>query len=205
MEKEALTAESVWAMIRETQRQQQETDRKMKETDRKMEESKLENERFLKELSEKLAESTKNMNEALGRWGNNHGAYAEEYFYNTIEKNHTNFFGEKFDDIMKNLKTDGKFNGKIRDEYDIVLVNGKSIGIVEVKFKAHKEQIPKVINKAATFRENFPKYAGHKIYLGLAAMTFDGDVEAKLADEGIAVIKQVGDAMVINDKCLKVF
>jgi Icc-related predicted phosphoesterase len=89
--------------------------------------------------------------------------------------------------------------------YDILLLNGKSIGIVEVKYKAHENDVSKVLRKAETFRVNFPEYAGHKIYLGLATLSFYPELEQGCINEGIAVVKQVGDTVVINDKHLKVF
>ena len=113
-----------------------------------------------------------------------------------------NFFGEKFDEIEKNVK--GIKKG-FKDEYDILLINGKTIGIVEVKFKAHENDVPKVLRKAETFRINFPEYANHQVYLGLATMVFYPELEQECINQGIAVIKQVGDTVVINDAHLKVF
>ena len=136
----------------------------------------------------------------LGGITNNQGAFAEEYFFNSFENGKKNFFGEKFDEIKKNIKGIEK-----DDEYDILLINGKFIGIIEVKFKAHGNDIPKVLRKVETFRENFPKYKNHKIYLGLASMSFYTELEQECENEGIAVIKQVGDTVVISDKHLKVF
>ena len=92
-----------------------------------------------------------------------------------------------------------------KDEYDILLINGKSIGIIEVKYKAHVNDIAKVLRKATTFRQNFPQYANHQVYLGLATMVFYPDLEQECIKEGIAIIKQVGDTVVMNDKHLKVF
>jgi hypothetical protein len=79
------------------------------------------------------------------------------------------------------------------------------VGIIEVKYKAHKDQIPEVIRKAETFRMNLPQYQHCRIYLGLASMAFDPELEQECIEEGIAIIKQVGDAVVICDKHLKVF
>jgi len=56
---------------------------------------------------------------------------------------------------------------------------------------------------AKTFRVNFPDYANHKIYLGLAIMTFYPELERTCIEQGIAVVKQVGDTVVINDTNLK--
>ena len=145
----------------------------------------------------------KKFEETMGAWSNNHGSFAEEYFYNSFEAGKRNFFGEKFDEIEKNVK--GFTNKDFRDEYDILLINGKTIGIIEVKFKAHENNIPKVLRKAETFRVNFPQYQHHQIYLGLATMAFHPELEQACISQGIAVIKQVGDTVVINDACLKAF
>jgi hypothetical protein len=144
----------------------------------------------------------KKFEETMGAWTNNHGAFAEEYFYNSFENGKQNFFGEKFDEIEKNVK--GIKTG-YKDEYDILLINGKSIGIVEVKYKAHKNDIPNVLKKAETFRVNFPEYADHQIFLGLATLAFYPELEQECIREGIAIVKQVGESVVINDKHLKVF
>jgi len=134
----------------------------------------------------------------LGGIGNNNGLLAEEYFFNSFEKGQQNFFGEKFDDIRKNVK-----GLKIDDEYDILLINGRSIGIVEIKYKAHENDIPQILKKAETFRANFTDYKDKKVYLGLATMAFYPDLEEECIKNGIAIVKQVGDTVVIYDEHLK--
>jgi len=151
-------------------------------------------------LTEKFAETDKKISKILGEWSNNFGQITEEYFFNSFEKGQKNFFGERFDDIKKNLK-----GAETDDEYDILLINGESLGIIEVKFKAHKNDIEVVLKKAETFRINFPKYSNHKIYLGLASMSFYPELELACKENGIAVIKQVGDTVVIIDEGLKAY
>ena len=184
----APTVESLMAALERTDKM---LSKKFAETDRLFKESRADFDRRMKKY-EKTMDS----------WSNNHGSFAEEYFFNSFEEGKKNFFGEKFTRIEKNVKP---FDAKIDDEYDIVLVNGKSVGIVEVKFKAHTNHIPQVLSKAQTFRENYPRYAKHKIYLGLASMAFYPDLEQECVNQGIAVVKQVGKAVVINDAHLKVF
>ena len=138
--------------------------------------------------------------ETSGSWANNHGRFAEEYFFNSFEKGKQNFFGEKFYDIKNNLK-----GTETNDEFDIVMLNGSSVGLVEVKFKVHENDIPKVLKQANTFRANFPKYKNHKVYLGLATLSFYPELEEACIKQGIAIIKQVGETVVINDKHLKAF
>jgi hypothetical protein len=134
--------------------------------------------------------------------GNNNGLIAEEYFYNSFEKGKTNFFGEKFDEIEKDVK--GIQKG-FRDQYDILLMNGGTVGIIEVKYKAHENDIPNIVKKAQTFRINFPDYQQHKIYLGLATLAFYPRLEEECIKQGIAVIKQSGENIIINDRQLKAY
>jgi hypothetical protein len=180
VQNQTATPESIWAIL-------QETNKTLKETS----ELQKGNEKAIKELQK-----------TMGSWGNNLGQFAEEYFINSFENGKQNFFGEKFDKIKDNVKG---IKDNFEDEYDILLINGKSLGIIEVKFKAHINDIPKIVRKAETFRMNFPEYKEHQIYLGLATMSFYLELEQECINEGIAVIKQVGDSVVINDKHLKVF
>jgi hypothetical protein len=144
----------------------------------------------------------KKMEENMGNWSNNHGSFAEEYFFNSFENEQQNFFGEHFNKISKNVKPVGK---DLEDEYDVVMYNDSYVAIVEAKFKAHKNDIPKVIKKAETFRILCPDYKDFKIYLGLASLSFYKELEQECRAHGIAIIKQVGDTVVIYDDHLKVF
>ena len=183
-----------------------ETDRilseKFAETERIFKEQNAETERLRKEYDAKSEKRWEKIEETMGSWGNNFGSFAEEYFFNSFENEQQNFFGEHFNDIEKNLKVRRQ---KLRDEYDIVMYNDSSVAIVETKFKAHKNDIQKVQKKAETFRILCPDYKDFKIYLGLASLSFYPELEQECIEHGIAVIKQVGDTVVINDEHLKVF
>jgi hypothetical protein len=85
------------------------------------------------------------------------------------------------------------------------LYNHSSVALIEVKYKAHENDIPKVLKKAETFRILFPNYKEFKIYLGLASLSFYPELEQECINQGIAIIKQVGDTVVVNDEHLKVF
>ena len=144
----------------------------------------------------------KNFKDKSGVYSQSVGSFAEEYFFNSFNAGKTNFFGEKFDIIEKHVKGISIEN---RDEYDILLTNKVVVCIVEVKFKAHENDIPKVLKKAETFRLNFPEYKNHKAYLSLASISFYNELEQLCKGNGIAIIKQVGDTVVIYDEHLKVY
>ena len=126
------------------------------------------------------------------------GFYAEEYFLTVFRYGKKTFFGEKFDDIENHLKAR-------KDTYDLVMFNDFAVAILELVYTASEKNVLEVLKKAETFRVDFPQYENHKIYLGLATMEFYPELEEKCINEGIAVIKQVGDSVVINDTNLKVF
>jgi len=205
-EHQPATLESVWEAFKETDklikesslRFEKELKKSRAEFDQQMKESRADYDKRSAESDRRM----KKLEELTGSWANNHGFFAEEYFLNSFENNKRNFFGEKFDRIEDKVK--GIKNG-YQDGYDILLINGKSIGIVEVKFKAHENDVPKILRKAETFRINFQEYKNHRVYLGLATMVFYPELEQECIKEGIAIVKQVGDTVVINDKHLKTF
>jgi len=193
------TPEIVWAALRELAERQAENERilneKFAETNRQLAETD-------RQLTKTDRQITK-LGEMIGGISRNHGNFAEEYFINSLNKNKPVFFGEKFDKMLKFQIAED--NDKVKAEFDILLVNGKSVAIVEVKFKVHDKDIEKLLKKVKHFRRQFLEYKNHQVYLCLASMVFDADVEKTCIDNGIAVIKQSGDTVIINDDHLKAF
>ena len=126
--------------------------------------------------------------------------HVEEYFLTAFEYGKKTYFGEEFDYIHNYLK-----GIATKDIFDLVLLNDKTVAIIEVKYKFQEKNIPTLLKKAETFGMNFVHYKDHRVYLGLASMAFYPELEQACIDSGIAIIKQVGDKVVINDKHLKVF
>jgi len=187
-----------------------ETDRLMKENAegfKELRESQKETDRLFKETRQLInenAERSKELQKTVGGWSNSHGFFAEEYFINSFKKGEKNFLGEKFDEFMDHVKPVPKKKG-YEDEYDMMLINGKSVGIIEAKFKLRRSDIPQILRKAETFRVNFPEHAHLKVYLGVAALTFDPVAKRECIKQGLAIIKQSGDSVIIYDEHLKTF
>jgi hypothetical protein len=180
MEKKELTAADVWAMFAETDRRMQETDRRMQETDR-----------MIKELSRRM-----------GGMDENQGHHAEQYFQNAFAEKPV-FGGIKYDEMIPNFAHKDR-DGEI--EFDIALVNGNSIALIEVKSRIH----PKFVRALAEerikkFREYFPKYKKFKTRLGIAGFSFSKRVMEEARKYGIGVIRQAGDSMEISAERLKVY
>jgi len=225
MEKKDLTAADVWAMFAETDRKRQETDRqiaeghrildeKFAETDRKIAEGhrilaeKLaENDRKLTEKFEKLGITVKDINSNVVGIGHSNGEFAEEYFYNSLKKK-MEFAGVHFDDISTDFKLlrknqDGR---RIEDQFDIVMLNGEAAAIIEIKYKARKDDPKQIVNrKVSNFRFLFPDYAKLKIYLGLAAFSFEESAEIEAKELGIGLLRQVGETVEYETNWVKAY
>ena len=169
-----------------------------------------ENERFFKEQNAEIrqlikenAERMKELQQSLGGMGNSNGDVAESYFRNCFTKNM--FFAEQeYDHIDAPLKRKNK-KLNLQAEYDIVMYNCSSIAIIEIKYKVEKEVVDRTLKKVDIFKKLFPQYQDCAIYLGLAGLSIEASAEKEAIQQGIALIKQVGDTMVIYDEHLKVF
>ncbi|MDR2585754.1 MAG: hypothetical protein LBC84_06005 [Prevotellaceae bacterium] len=98
----------------------------------------------------------------------------------------------------------GEEDEKFRRTYRF-LYNHTSVALIEVKYKAHLNDVTQVLKKPETFRYLFPNYKDFKIYLGFASLSFYPEIEEECLNRGIAIIKQIGDSVVVNDKHLKVY
>ena len=190
---EKVTLESLYAYLRESSK---EFEQRSKEFDLRMEKMREED----RISAEKRAEEfEKKFDKLFGGIGNSNGDVAEEYFINAFQKD-PKLNGETFDKIRLNMRP-----VECDDEYDIFLLNGKSAAIIEVKYNVKKDDIGDLLKKAENFRKYLTAYNGHKLYLGIASLSFRKITEKKILEKGIAVIKQVGNKMVVYDENLKAF
>jgi len=216
-----LTWDDLKAMIAETTQQVKETTQQMKESKQRMKESEQRMEKLnaeskqrmdemnaksdqdFKKFQDEVAKDFKELNRQIGGISKSNGDMAEEFFFNAFRKDKI-FMNEKYDQIHK-----GYFYSidDIRNEFDIVFINGKSIAIVEVKYKAKSENIDTdhLISRAERFKEFAPVYKNHKIYLGVAAMSFKKGLASDLHKAGIVTVHPIGKKMVIYDKGARVF
>jgi hypothetical protein len=158
------------------------TDRKMAATDRQLAE---------------LGVYIKNVSKNINGISDSNGMFAEEYFLDSLKKNLT-FAGIHFDDAGdafggKRKMPDGKV---VQDQFDIVLINDDAVAIIEVKYRARKEDVDTLVNKKAeNFRIIYPYYKDRRIYLGLGAMTFEKEATASAKQYGVGLLKQVGETV----------
>lgn len=145
----------------------------------------------LRESTNALRESTKRMGEQLGGISNNQGAVAEDFFYNSLlERPQVGPF--KFSKITPHWVVGSK--GK-QTEFDLVLVNGKSVVVVEVKYKLHPAHIDKLTDQLKAFRKLNPEFKGFELYGALAGLSVPSAVRAAAAERGYMVLQRKGEAL----------
>ncbi|MDO9142453.1 MAG: hypothetical protein Q7U38_19205 [Methylobacter sp.] len=114
---------------------------------------------------------------------------AEEFFLNSLLKD--NHLGSiHFDDVVKNME---KHRGQIQEEYDLVMTNGDAIGIVEVKYKAHENDLDKLDRKMKNFKKLFPIYKNYKQYGAIASFHINDAAKKEALRRGYFVLQRSGD------------
>jgi hypothetical protein len=149
----------------------------------RLSEERAETERMIKELSKQIDGISKTQ-----------GEITEDYFFNIL-KNKKEVSNLKFDDIDRNLKA--RISNNLKGEYDIVLFNGNSILVVEVKNKIREKDLYNLKEKQIkNFRELFPTYKDYKIYGAIAGFTIKDEIIEQAKDDGFFVLQKKGEMMV---------
>ena len=108
--------------------------------------------------------SFKKLNKIIGDYGLSSGREAEFNFKLALKRNHLLCGGIQFDTLKSNVQK----NKKSR-EYDIVLVNGSYVALIEVKRTVSLDDINTLIlEQALSFRSDFPEYADKKLICFIA-------------------------------------
>jgi len=173
-----LTWKEIKAMNAQTLQVLKELTKKQKETDRIL------SEKF--SHTEKLFAQTR---EQIGGISRSNGEFCEEYFINSFKENPT-LLGEKYDRVLEYHKPEPVV---INDEYDLILRNGTTVALIEMKYKASTHDVGKMFSKLETYRINFSMFKDYKIYLCLASFRFPKAVRERAEKEGIVLIQQRGE------------
>jgi hypothetical protein len=136
--------------------------------------------------SEETDRKLQKVSDLLGGMGQNQGDVAEEFFFNSLVDD-PHLGGIHFDDISKN---ESKQRGKLQEEYDIVMTNGNAIGIVEVKYKAHENDLSKLERKMRNFKTLFPWFNDYKLYGAIASFHINDDAKKEALERGFFVLQR---------------
>ncbi|MFI3189305.1 hypothetical protein BCS42_00200 [Crenothrix sp. D3] len=145
-----------------------------------------------KETSEQMKRTDEKLERIgikLGNISQNQGDVAEEFFFQSLIKD--NRLGDiRFDDVTKNM---AKHRGKLQEEYDLVMTNGDVVAVVEVKYKAHSNDLDKLDRKMRHFKQLFPLYQHFKQYGAIAAFHINDDAKEDALRRGYFVLQRSGE------------
>ena len=165
---------------------QAKTDEQLKE----LKDSQAKTDEQLKESVRSFNQRIMRLEELVGNIGNNQGDVAEEYFINSLKDNLT-LADMDFDTLMNNV---GVKHKGIRDEFDILLVNGDSVALIEVKYKVHPnilEKLPKKIEHLKLL----PQYKNYKVYAGIAGFYIPDEVIEEATKRRYFVLQRNGNVL----------
>ncbi|NJS37570.1 MAG: hypothetical protein HC765_16085 [Brachymonas sp.] len=143
----------------------------------------------------------KEVGRRMGAMPSNQGDVTEEFFYNSLVAKPA-LGGIEFDSVTPNLRFQNKGE---HDEFDIVLTNGASVALIEVKYKAHLNDLEQAQSKIASYRRWRPEHKDYKVYAGLASFSVPPDVADAAQDKGLFVLQRRGDVIEVDAQRMKAF
>lgn len=198
----AVTRDEVWEMFQEVARRFEESDRQFKdtsqetervirdafqETDRKFQETALrfrETERFLKDVGKKI-----------GDLGNRLGDFVQEMVRPAVVR----VFRERGIDVHEvhrniYVERDGE-----SAEIDLLVVNDQEAIAVECKSQLSIEDVNEQLQRLAKIKRLLPKYRDVRLMGAVAAMVMSDEVARYAYRQGLYVLAQSGEAVLIRN------
>jgi hypothetical protein len=136
-----------------------------------------------------------------GGVSDNQGSAAEEFFFNSLSQS-KQIGNIHFDEVQPKV-----YGGKIgaQQEYDLVLLNGDSAAIVEVKYKVHPTSLDQLQKQLALFKIHFPEHKNMKLYGGVAGFSIPDEVTSEAHAKGYFVLKRQGETFAVDANQMKAF
>lgn len=187
-----VTYQELTQAISELRASQEETSEQIRETSRQMKESKEYMQSQSDETNKQMKETSKlvkALSQNIDGVNKSIGLEAEEFFYSSLKKN-PRIGNIDFDYVYQNSKRD--FKGETQ-EIDILLENGSSVGVVEVKNRVSQksiDQLDKIMNRFNYFH---PLYKDYKVIGAIAGKIFPKHLQEQTLKKGYSVILQQGD------------
>ncbi|MDQ7086125.1 MAG: hypothetical protein Q9M36_14970 [Sulfurovum sp.] len=169
-----ISNEELTQAIAELRASQAQTDKQIQETSQQMKQT----DKLVKALSQNIDGVNKSI-----------GLEVEDFFYSSLSKNPS----------IGNINFDYVYQNDIRNiqgktqEIDILLENGSSVGVVEVKNKVTQksiDQLDKIMDNFYYFHRDYKDY---KVIGAIAGKIFPKHLQAQALKKGYSVLTQQGD------------
>jgi hypothetical protein len=175
----------------------QETERVLKESSQETERRFRETERRFRETERLLKESSQRVDAQMGKWGNRLGEFVEWQ----VRPAAVRLFQERGIDVTELQSNISVYRGAEEGmEIDLLAVNGTQAVAVEVKSKLTQQDVDEHLERLAKFKRLLPRYQTVNILGAVAAFVIPTDVARYAYQNGLFVIAQSGQNLVIlND------
>ncbi len=189
----ATTADEVWQLLGELIKSQKETEQLFKEQSRESDRRFRETERLIKEQNQRV-------DEQLGKLGNRLGEFVEWQ----VRPAAVRLFQERGIDVVELSSDLSVQKGDDGLEIDLLVVNGSEAIAIEVKSKLTQTDVDEHLERLDKFKKLLPRYQSLTILGAVAAMVIPSEVARYAYRQGLFVIAQSGDNLVIlNDQKFK--
>lgn len=158
------------------------------------------------EQLEKITKKLDRLDVLIGNESNSRGNITEEFtlknIYNSQEDIVEEFFFQNFiknpvlgnitfNSVSRNLNN---HRGDLHEEYDLVLANSDTVAVIEIKAKAHVNDLEQMINqKMLNFPKLFKLYKDYHYYAGVATLVTNDVLIKKAQELGLFLLTQQGD------------
>jgi hypothetical protein len=149
----------------------------------------------------KTMKTVESVGKQLGSIGRNQGHVAEEFFYNSLRSKPV--LGDvTFDTVLANVEAGTK---KHQAEFDVLMSNGNSAAVLEIKYIVHQTDLDHVEKNLKRYRDVFPQHKKYKLYGGVAGFSISQDVTKEAKRRGLFVLKRKGEIITSDVKEMKSF
>lgn len=185
----ATTADDVWRLLGELAEAQKETERQLQETKQLLQEETTATRQLLRQQNQQF-------NEQMGKLGNRLGEFVEWQVRPAVVR----LFQERGIDVHEFYpEASARRNGEAI-EIDLLVVNTTEAVLVEVKSKLTQTDVDEHLDRLGKFKRLMPRYSDVRAMGAVGGMVVPDDVARYAYRQGLFVLAQSGDSVVIlND------
>jgi len=150
-----------------------------------------ETDRKFQETDQKIKEITTN----IGRLGNKLGDFVEEM----VRPAAVRLFRERGIDVHEVHRNVEAWRGEEGIEIDLLVVNDTNVVAIECKSTLSLDDVNDQLDSLAKLKKLLPAYAGKRVMGAVAAMAIPDNVASYAYRQGLFVIAQTGDHLIIRN------
>ena len=200
-ESQRLTDEAMKRTAAEMKASQERTDAAIKESNIRTNAAMKASQERTDAILAKSAASMERMNERYSGISDNLGFATESFFLNSLQANPV-IGGVRYDRVMAHVV--GGQPGQ-QAEFDLMLVNGSALAVVEVKHRVHASALVQLERQLLRVKQDFPQYEGFALYGGIAGLSVPQETVEAAHERGWFVLQQQGDAVTVDAQAMRPF